>query len=107
MKVKLEESHTTIVTNCNLLSAGKFPPKVMQRKNARENARACDVTVVTKIITSGRIKYESLENSTEKISQVDLCAEPIKQLKPRTSYHMTALQTLMPRIILKMMLKNK
>ena len=76
----------------------------MQRNNARENARACDVT---KIITSGRIKYESLENGTEKISQVDLCAEPIKQLKPRTSYHMTALQTLMPRIILKMMLKNK
>ncbi|CAB3986026.1 Hypothetical predicted protein, partial [Paramuricea clavata] len=45
-----------------------FPPKVMQRNNARENARACDVT---KIITSGRIKYESLENGAEKISQVD------------------------------------
>jgi hypothetical protein len=55
MKVKLEVSHTTIISNCNLLTAGKFPTKVMQRKNARENARACDVT---KIITSGRIKYE-------------------------------------------------
>jgi hypothetical protein len=74
MKMKLEESHTTIITNCNLLTAGKFPPKVMQRKNARENARACDVT---KIFTSGRIKYEPLENGTEKISQVDLCADPI------------------------------
>jgi hypothetical protein len=84
------ESDTTIITNCNLLTAGKFPPKVMQRNNARENARAC---VATKIITSGRIKHESLENGTEKISQVDLCAEPIiiKQLKPRTRYHMTAL----------------
>ena len=61
----------------------------MQRNNARENARACDVT---KIITSGRIKYESLENGAEKISQVDVFAEPIKQLKPR--YHMTALKTL-------------
>ena len=58
----------------------------MQRNNARKNARACDVT---KIITSGRIKYEYLENGAEKISQVDVFAEPIKQLKPR--YHMTAL----------------
>jgi hypothetical protein len=46
----------------------------MQRNNARENARACDVT---KIITSGRIKYEYLENGAEKISQVDVFAEPI------------------------------
>ena len=38
-----------------------------------KHARACDVT---KIITIGRIKYESLENGTEKISQVNLCAEP-------------------------------
>jgi hypothetical protein len=38
MKVKLEESHTTIITNCNLLTAGKFLPKVMQKKNAKENA---------------------------------------------------------------------
>ena len=67
MKVKLEECHTTIITNCNLLTAGKFPPKLMQRNNARENARAYDVT---KIITSGRIKYESLENGSEKISQL-------------------------------------
>ena len=85
MKVKLEERHTTIITNCNLLTAGKFPPKVMQRNNARENTRACDVT---KIITSGRMKYESLENGVEKISQVELCAESIKQLKPTTiRYH--------------------
>jgi hypothetical protein len=39
----------------------------------RKNARVCDVT---KIITIGRIKYESLENGTEKFSQVNLCAEP-------------------------------
>jgi hypothetical protein len=39
--------------------------------------------VMSQIITSGRIKYESLENGTEKISQVDLCAEPIKQLKDK------------------------
>jgi hypothetical protein len=109
MKVKLEESHTTIITNCNLLSrkisskndaekeckrkrkrAQENSRKSVTRKAKREFARACDVT---KIITSGRIKYESLENGTEKISQVDLCAEPIyKQLKPR--YHMTALKTL-------------
>jgi hypothetical protein len=63
MKVKLEERHTTIITNCNLLTAGKVPPKVMQRNNGRENTRACDVT---KIITSGIIKYESPENDAEK-----------------------------------------
>jgi hypothetical protein len=51
------------------VTARKFPPKVMLRKNAR----ACDVT---KIITIGRIKNESLENGTEKCSQVNLCAEP-------------------------------
>ncbi len=106
--MKLEESHTTIITNCNLLSrkisskndaereckrkrkrAQENSRKSVTRKAKREFARACDVT---KIITSGRIKYESLENGTEKISQVKLCAEPIKQLKPR--YHMTALKTL-------------
>ncbi len=106
--VKLEESHTTIITNCNLLSrkisckndaereckrkrkrAQENSRKSVTRKAKREFARACDVT---QIITSGRIKYESLKNGTEKISQVNLCAEPIKQLKPR--YHMTALKTL-------------
>jgi hypothetical protein len=36
MKVKLEECHTTIIINCNLSTAGKFPPKLMQRNNARK-----------------------------------------------------------------------
>jgi hypothetical protein len=30
--MKLEESHTTIITNCNLLTAGKFPPKVCRER---------------------------------------------------------------------------
>ena len=46
---------------------------------------------------------ECLENGTEKISEVDLCAEPIKQLKPMRD-HMTVLKILMSRIISKMML---
>ncbi|CAB3996242.1 Hypothetical predicted protein [Paramuricea clavata] len=81
MKVKLEKRHTTIITNCNLLS-GKISSKNVvereckrKRKRAEENhenqkftklrefERACDIT---KIITSCRIKYESLENGAEK-----------------------------------------
>ena len=42
----MDNSHTTIITNCNLLTAVTFPPKVMQSNNARENARACDVTKI-------------------------------------------------------------
>ena len=61
--------------------------KSVTRKEKRQFERACDVT---NIITSGRIKYKSLENGTERIWLEDLCAEP--QLKPR--YHMTALKNL-------------
>ena len=44
----------------------------------RKNARACDVT---KIITIGRIKYESLENGTEKFSQVNICVLSLVLIK--------------------------
>jgi hypothetical protein len=56
MKVKLEESHTTIITNCNLLTAGKFRPKVMQRKNARESQVAESTTSLWRMVLKKIVK---------------------------------------------------